>query len=135
MLFEVMSHIRNYFPSGKYFRGEFKIENGEVVLPFLIDGQYFLIEGSVLNDGVYQYPCKDLIDETFVGVVSALKVPRDFVNLVEEIEEWQKANGTVGKYSSESFGGYSYSLATNADGNPITWENAFASRLNKWRKI
>ena len=37
--------------------------------------------------------------------------------------------------TAESFGGYSYTKATDANGAPIGWHKAFASRLNEWRKL
>ena len=43
--------------------------------------------------------------------------------------------GKESPYTSESFGGYSYTKATDANGAPIGWQKAFASRLNKWRKL
>ena len=38
-------------------------------------------------------------------------------------------------YRSESFGGYAYTKATDANGAPIGWQKAFASRLNQWRRL
>lgn len=34
-----------------------------------------------------------------------------------------------------SFGGYSYSKATNASGVAVGWQDVFKSRLNTWRRI
>lgn len=128
MLYEIMKHIRNFFLSGQYEDGDFVIEDGKVSLPFLKDGQYFLIEGSALNDGVYQYPNSALVDETFSGRISALNVPKAFLNLAEEITAYSgKYEATP--YTSESFGGYSYTKAHQS------WQSAFSTRLNAWRKI
>ena len=139
MLYEIMRHIRNFFPvSDGYHGGRFAIVDGTLDLPFMIEGQYFLIEGSRLNDGVYQYPAFVLKDETFDGWITELAVPDDFLRTVEEIEAWQASYATtdkIGPYSSESFGGYSYTRATNSSGNAVGWKDAFSSRLNTWRKI
>ena len=104
----------------------------------LQDGQYYLISGSSFNDGVYQYHKGDtapLQEETFDGVVVPLAIPKPFLSLVDEISEWQAKNGNLGAYQSESFGGYSYSRATNSKGEAYTWQDAFRARLNPWRKM
>lgn len=133
MLYTICKTINNFFISSRY-EGEFTIANGTINLP-LLEGQYFLIEGSVLNDGVYQYPATDLKDETFKGAIVGMKVPQEFLDLVEEIKAYNnKASKTEG-YVSESFGGYSYTKATDSKGNVASWKNAFATRLNAWRKI
>lgn len=136
MLYEIMREIRNFFaaPDG-YHDGSYVISGGVVDLPFLISGEYFLIEGSALNDGVYVYPCADLHDETFTGTITALRPPADFLSLVEEIETYQSKSGAASPYQSESFGGYSYTRATNKNGDAAGWRDAFRSRLNVWRKI
>lgn len=133
MLYEVMRHIRNYFLTGTRIAGEFHIEDGSINLP-LIDGQYFLVEGSILNDGVYKYPTNEMKDETFSGYIVPLAVPQDFVNLCTEIDEFNKKN-KPGQYISESFAGYSYSKATDRNGNVASWETVFKKRLDVYRKI
>lgn len=136
MLAQLLRHLRNWFvvPGGIH-HGKFTIAEGSVELPFLLDGQYFRIVGSVLNDGVYQYPAKELKNEVFTGAVWALAVPSELVELAEEISQWNEKN-PAGAYTSESFGGYSYTKATNSvTGQPATWQDVFRSRLNQWRKI
>jgi hypothetical protein len=67
-----------------------------------------------------------------------MAVPRGFLALVAEIEAWNTkyGAGAMSPYASESFGGYSYSKGATAGGsNATTWSDAFASRLNAWRKI
>lgn len=122
---------------GMHF-GKFEIKNGSVSLP-LFEGQYFRIVGSIFNDGVYKYGEKiNLIDETFEGAVWALAIPKPVLNLANEIEAWEEKNGAVasGVYQSESFGGYTYTKATDAQtGQTVTWESAFRSQLNAWRKV
>lgn len=138
MLFEVMKQCRNFFPTGTHVYETFRIEDGTVLLPFMQDGQYFLIEGSVFNDGVHQYPASDLKDEVFYGCISPLAIPKAFIDLVEDIKAWGKKNGeaAASPYLSESFGGYSYTKATGADGSiASSWQSAFKSRLAEWRKL
>jgi hypothetical protein len=141
MLYEVMRHLYGTmvykWPVKELYGGEFKIENGSISLPFLLDGQYFRIVGSVLNDGVYKYPATDLTDETFHGAIWALAVDPALVELSEEIAEWQKQNkkAVESPFQSESFGGYSYTVKNSGNGESYSWKKAFASRLNQWRKI
>lgn len=136
MLDEILAEIRNYFVV-KVHSGDFEVIGGKLSpLDFLQNGQYFRIVGSVMNDGVYRYPCSTLTDETFSGEIWALAVPPTLIALVADIEEYEKkAKETVSPYTSESFGGYSYTKATDSNGSPLPWEKVFAKRLNKWRKI
>ena len=70
MLAELCAELKNYFlrnQSEDIHNGLFTISDGSIDLPFLLDGQYFRIVGSVMNDGVYQYPVSELADETFPG--------------------------------------------------------------------
>lgn len=134
MLYEVMKHVKNFFP---YFtkNGTFVINGGTINVSELKNGQYFLIEGSLFSDGVYQYPPSGLTDETFVGFVIALNPPQAFLKLVEDITKYCEEQDQVSPYVSESFGGYSYSKATNSNGQPIDWPSVFAERLKPWRKM
>ena len=139
MLEQVLMHLKNWFlvPGGIH-EGTYTIEDGGIALPFLANGQYFRICGSVFNDGLHQYPASDLKAETFDGTVWALAVPQAVIDLAAEIEAWQKKNGdaSVSPYQSESFGGYSYSKATDSvSGGAVTWQSAFRSRLSAWRKL
>ena len=138
MLENVLSHLKNWFliPDGVH-GGTYTIENGTLNLPFLQNGQYYRICGSIFNDGLHKYGDAGLQDETFTGSVWALAIPRAVIDLAEEIAEWQKKNGEASKspVTSESFGGYSYSKATDAaTGGAVTWQTAFRVELNQWRK-
>ena len=138
MLTEICAEIRNYFevPNGRHF-GTFTISGGSIApLDFLQEGQYFRIVGSVFNDGVYQYPATSLTDEVFEGAVWAMALPPSIIALSAEIKAYNDSDaGKPSPFTAESFGGYSYTKATDANGAPIGWQKAFASRLNKWRKL
>ena len=141
MLEELMRECRNWFviPNGVHL-GTFAIKDGSIALPFLAEGQYFRIIGSVFNDGVYQYGADSLTDETFNGVVWALSVPAAFVSLADDVEAWRNKyeNAANSPFQSESFAGYSYtksSASGNSGGSVTGWQSVFAARLNKWRKI
>lgn len=142
MLGAVLASVNNRF-AGEPVRGRWSVSTaGEIVpasgqdLP-LASGQWCDVAGSALNDGLHQAGAGGLSDEEFEGTVTPLRVPRELLDLVYEIEAWQAAQGAAAApYASESFGGYSYSRATDpATGLPMTWEAAFRSRLNKWRKL
>ena len=139
MIEEVLRYLHNWFCKPEEIRvALYSIEDRTISLPFLLEGQYFRIVGSVLNDGIYQYPCTELIDETFFGAVWPMRIPTQMISLVAEIEEWQDKYSSVvsGPYTSESFGGYSYSKGSSSDSGTISsWQDVFESRLAAWRKI
>lgn len=139
MLEQVLMNIRNWFTvDGGIHSGTFTIKDGGIALPFLANGQYFRIIGSVFNDGLHQYPAADLVDEEFSGAIWSLAIPKAVIDLANEIQKWQGKNGeaSVSPYQSESFGGYSYSKATDAEtGGAVTWQSAFKRQLSAWRKI
>ena len=139
MLEQVLMNIRNWFTvDGGIHSGTFTIKGGGITLPFLANGQYFRIIGSVFNDGLHQYPAADLVDEEFSGAIWALAIPAAVVDLADEIGAWQEKNGeaSASPYQSESFGGYSYSKATDSvSGGAVTWQSAFKKQLSAWRKI
>ena len=132
MLETVLMYLNNWFAVGRY-DDTYTIEDGKLTLPFLVNGQYFRIVGSLFNDGVYRYPA-DLTNETFDGSVWALALPKSLLSTVDEITAWQAKNGDSGPYTSESFGGYSYSKATNSKGLAVGWRDVFAAQLAPWKK-
>lgn len=142
MIGQVCAECKNYFvqPDVDIHVSNYTVTNGQIgPVPFLKNGQYYRIVGSTLNDGVYQHGIDDtaLADEEFFGAVWAMRVPRDFVALCEEIQAWDAQNGEAlsGPYSSESFGGYSYSKATGSDGGAYTWRDQFKGKLNAYRRL
>ena len=143
MLTEICQELRNWFDRDlPKWHGDFTISDGEIVLAEnmpLKEGQYFRVVGSVLNDGVYCYGNAELgEDEVFSGSVCAMAVPPAVIALSEEIDEWTKKNADVitSPYSSESFGGYTYSRASSGSGGSgLDWKDTFGTRLNRWRKI
>lgn len=146
MLSELCRELRNWFDIDRQF-GDFTIENGSIVAfngDEPLTNQYIRIVGSVFNDGVYKYPVSGLQDETFNGAVWFLAIPAEVISLSQDIDEWKAKyagvdSAAMSPFNSESFGGYSYSKSGggSSDGatNAGTWQGAFASRLNMWRKI
>lgn len=140
MLTELCAELRNYFevPNGRHF-GKFTISGGSIApLDFLQEGQYFRIVGSVFNDGVYQYPATSLTDEVFEGAVWAMAVPPTLIALAAEIKQWCEKNKDISNspFASESYpNGYSYTVATGADGSAVKWQNVFNKQIAQWRKL
>ena len=144
----VLSHIHNWFVRESWTVRGCEIAGGEMpasVASLMLDGQWFRIEGSYLNDGLHQAPASDLSDETFDGTISLLAIPKALLNVVDEIADWIDATAEADRtarshpYQSESFGGYSYSLkgdsrSNSASGGLTGWQAAFAGDLNPWRK-
>lgn len=145
MLTQICAEIKNYFSNEEdRIIGDFEIVDSNITPSISIqDGQYYRIVGSVFNDGVHKYgdPNDVLKDETeFHGAVWLMRVPQDLIDLAKEITTWQEKNADVlaSPYNSESFGGYSYTKASGsggASGGAYGWKDAFASRLNRYRKI
>lgn len=152
MLSEVCDFVHNYFEY-EIHHGTFSIVNGNIDLTGLVkNGQRFRILGSALNDGIYTYydesalynddddALADLMDETFTGAIVAMAVPKAFLKIVSDITEWQNKNGQIveSPYTSESFGGYSYTKATGSGSNAggvLGWRDIFGARLNAYRRI
>ena len=132
----VCEHIHNFF-SDEQYAGTFTIEGGALSLDFLRAGQYFRIVGSLLNDGVYIYPAEGLNDEEFIGEIWPMRPPRAFLTLCESIAEWREKYDAVTQspYQSENvIGVYSYTKAATSGGGD-GWENAFKTKLNRWRRL
>lgn len=141
MLTELCGVLRNWFETDR-ISDTYTVKNGSIALPFLQDGQFFRVVGSVFNDGVHQYPDYAMADETFDGAIWPMAVPPAVLSLAEDIDAWQEKNGDAASspFMSESFGGYSYSKASTSTANGgtgvvVSWQTAFKSRLNQWRKI
>lgn len=138
MLTEICTHLHNFFvrnEEDKHYQKNIQIKNGVLTPSFDVkQNQYYRIIGSTFNDGVHRFgdATDVLVDETFDGSVWLMSVPKSFLDLVSEIEEYQEKYGKATPYASESFGGYSYS---KSDGAATSWQHAFSTRLNAWRKM
>lgn len=123
--------------------GTFTIEN-EILTgntgTYLV-GSYIALTGSILNNGVYlvndsMITLQGARNETFDGIIYQLAIPQDFLSMVEEIqsniEATAKQDAGQG-ITSFSFGGYSESRATTADGVVASWREVYKSRLTPYR--
>ena len=144
MLTEICAEVKNYFSNdGDKVLGTFAVVDGAITPSVgIADDQYYRIVGSVYNDGVHRQGDVLVNEDKFSGAVWRMRVPQDFIDLAEEISKWQDKNGSadsvaMSPFTSESFGGYSYSKAkSNGDeGSGVTWQSAFANRLDRYRKI
>ena len=145
LLEDVLSHIHNWFVREKVTVSGLEVSDGTLpasVTGGMLDGQWYRIEGSYLNDGLHQHPATDLEDETFDATISLLAIPNGLLRVVEDIDAWQEANGSAldSPYASESFGGYTYTLkdgigSQNGSQGLTGWRLAFRDRLNPWRRM
>lgn len=144
MLTNLCQELKNWFDRYQsMIIGKITVENGKITNQTFInavqENQYFRIRGSVFNNGVHQYtPDYELTDEVFDGVISLMAIPQEVVELAAEIDAWNQKYGdaVLSPFTSESFGGYSYSKGASAGSSGGTsWQSAFANKLNRWRKI
>ena len=145
ILEEICQNIRNFFV-GEVKEGAITINDGAISIngepEEISDGRYYRIVGSYENDGIYIAGTDTPTNETFAGEIWLMRPSPAFLALVEEIKAWQTANGAadsqnLSPYTSESFGGYSYSKSGGGTGGgtAATWQGQYAARLNAWRKI
>lgn len=155
MLEQLLTYLHNWFRvrdavDGKH-PGTYTVESGGIVLPFLLPGQYFRIIGSVFSDGLYIYGDTimdegrneiELMDETFTGSIWALAIPRAVIQAAKEKDEIEakiaEVTGSFAEsaFTSESFGGYSYSKDQSGQLAALTAQrDEIVKRMNQYRKI
>ena len=141
--------------------GVIKLEDNYLLNQFIAvtgsklnNGIYLIAEITLEGDGDIKYfytlesangiEDDNISDETFTGIIYGLAVPKDFIALVGEIsktvnppaEEGLNFGPTPGTgIVSERFGSYNYTLATDKNGMPATWQDLFRNKLNKFRKM
>lgn len=138
---ELCRELRNYFIRNE-ITGTFTVDGGALLLSVgLRSGQYYCISGSIFNDGVHRWPDADLTDEVFEGTIWLMSVPPGFVALASQIAQYRAkwdsmaAEGKWTGFASESFGGYSYTLPSDA---PVELREMAAQILagkRQWRKV
>lgn len=140
-LSRICARLKNHFLRDKY-NGTFTLVSGTAPLTALLDGQFFTIVGSALNDGVFQNTAESLSKlkpETFTGHIWTMSVPVDFLELVEDIDKLNAKVEELGLqdkgYASESFGGYSYSLNGSAPAYMQEWAKRINSGLSVYQKM
>lgn len=133
-LYDLMNKCNNYFISD-YENGDFVIQNKVIELNgnYKVN-QYIRIINSLFNDGIYKIVKIDGkkieldngVDEEFNGYVCGLRVPNDFIKLLDKINEYEKR---IKKgISSESIPNYSISY------NNEDYSIVFKGELSKYNK-
>ena len=151
MLNEILNYLNNYFADTDYsfetactFTASDTIA-GDFADTFIV-GEYILIEGSRVNDGVYLIKAIDgtsiTIDLTVDYVITTepettmtltkCYIPQDLISLIAEINTFN-ANSTDG-IASESQGQRSVSYVSGGNGTS-GWINAFSPRLSIHKKL
>lgn len=132
---ELCVYTHNFFDrADDPIAGEFVFEP-DTIPAGVVSGQYFLVCGSVFNDGIHKAGEGDLVAETFRGTVQPMRVPPAFVELAQKITEYDAALPGGGLYVSQSFGGWSGTLATGSDGLPADGKTRYRREINQWRKL
>lgn len=148
MLTEICQFLRNWFERDR-LTGRFVVANGAITYAdgtalSILEGQYYRIIGSVFNDGVHKLAEEDTLknEPEFTGAVWLMAVPPAVAELDADIGKWLEDNAAAlnSPYTSESFGGYSYSLRSATSGaageiSGLSWQSQFAARLAPWRKV
>ena len=135
----VMRSVRNFFHDG-YREGLFTIV-GNVISP-VPDAPYIAISGSRQHNGVFACSPDGALsgfpegkhDEEFSGKVWMLYPPDDFLQLCEQINQYDQKN-PIGAMHSESFGDYSYTRGTDDQGGIPTWQEAYSGQLREYRRM
>lgn len=152
MLNEVLNDLNNYFfqytlglKKNSYSKDVTFTATDTMEADFtdtFIVGEYVLIEGSRLNDGVYLISA---IDDTSITIdttvditisteaeisctITKLYIPKSFIALLAEIKAFN--SGSTTGLSSESQGSRSISYSGDS-----SWKMAFKNRLSQYRKL
>lgn len=132
---ELCRHLHNYFDArDDPVAGQFTF-TPDTIPAGVVQGQYFLVCGSIFNDGVHKAGDDDLTTETFTGTVQPMRVPPEFVALAKKITDYDAALPSGGVYASQSFNGWSGTLAAGSDGLPADGLTRYRKELNQWRKM
>ena len=153
-LTEICEECRNYFLpdygdlTKSIHAGTYTISDGNISdTSFLLQGQYFRIVGSKLNNGVYENTVEGrstLIDETFTGSVWEMAVPPAFVKLATDINAWRDRNESLDSknmspFTSETIPGtYGYTKNgsySSGGGSAVTWQDQFSKRLRRYKRV
>ena len=139
-MFELLNYLNNFFVktfelSALTFDSAGKTISG--TSETYLEGQYILIEDTVLNDGVYKITditagvltvAETLQDETNPAYVWGLAVPGAVVALESEIATFKAA--TDDGLASESQGSRSVSFK-----NGSSWSEVYKARLIPYRRL
>lgn len=132
---ELCVHTHNFFDrADDPIAGEFTFE-ADTIPDGVVVGQYFLVCGSIFNDGIHLAGENDLTSESFTGTVQPMRVPPAFVKLAQKITDYDAKLPSGGVYVSQSFNGWSGTMATGSDGLPADGLTHYRKEINQWRKL
>ena len=132
---ELCVYTHNFFDvADDPIAGEFEFEP-DTIPAGIAPGQYFLVCGSIFNDGVHKAGDGDLTAETFRGTVQPMRVPKVFEKLAQKITDYDDVAPGGGRYVSQSFAGWSGTMATGSDGLPVDGVTRYRKEINQWRKL
>lgn len=145
MIGQVMREVNRHWPRSYEnitltFSAAASTITGEMTETYLA-GQYIMIDCSVLNDDVYKIASVSVVgDDTILTVNEGLQSevatarlfglmpPKDFLELVTEIDTY-KASGNKEGITSESIDDYSVSYGSGGG-----WRDTFRKRLDVYRQ-
>lgn len=141
MLTEICAYLKNYFDYERHI-GEIKIADGVITCngERIETGQHFALFRDRFALGVFA-DGDALEDKTFDGAIWLMDVPEAVKTADKWAADWTAANGSAeanGPYQSESFGGYSYSKGTGANGgvgSSVFDQAQFKAMLAPYKKI
>lgn len=157
MLNEVLEYLNNYFykytlgVANYTFTKDVTFTTNTLTASDFSDtfvaGEYIKIEGTRLNDGVYKISAVDATTITVDGTLdiaieseaevettlTKCYIPKDLISLIAEIKTYN--TNTTDGIVSERQGERSVTYGTSSSGGSTGWQNAFASRLSKYRKL
>jgi len=142
MITAVMKEVRNTFSDGYVRRGEFEVKRGRIEISgdFAVGCHVYLVGksgGTAVRLGRFDrgrqqgvFRVQGVEDGLYTAVYR-LAVPKDFLDVVEQIKEFVKTTPRGG-IISEQFGDYRYTLEGGSGGG---WETVFSKPLNRYRKM
>ena len=140
MIEQVLQAINNYYVDDHCDLTQIFLDGVNVKRPDkFVEGQYILVLGSKMNDGVYTVlniggnkltldVAVDLVPELTKNMVAcSLSIPKAILNLADEIQAYNAKND--GSVASESLGDYSVTYGEGA-----TWITVFRNKLAPYKK-
>ena len=141
MLTNICAYLKNYFDYERHI-GTIKIADGVITCngKRIETGQHFALFRDRFVLGVYKAG-DEIPDKTFEGAVWLMDVPEAIKEADAWAEEWNLKNGSAeanGPFQSESFGGYSYTKGSSANGgvgSGVFDQAQFKAMLAPYKKI
>lgn len=150
VIFSVMREVCNYFirrDDIRCYEGKVTIDSDHCI-SISVPSPYIIIRGSRKNDGLYMMDDEHRIhakifeegdlhplEETFTGRIWFSYPTQDFIELCNNIGEYQSTvDFTSANVVSESFGSSSRTFAKGNSGGLISWQENFGTSLRSYRK-